>query len=492
MGEVHRAGRRTFGALIALVAAIALVFAGVAFSAADGTVKVSGTIEVKEALPETKAVVMINGVGNDFAEERHITIGTGVSPWEANIPEGTYTFGLMAPGAGIQTYYAGQATQEDADPVVVGPDGRANLDFDTIISTGSSISGTVVDAGGLPLPEVEVQLGGVNRSTKTTIDGTFSLVNLPVGSYVVSVLVDDVPVGELSADIPEDGTVITDVTITTTVVPAPPEPTPTLDASTPVISDTTPQVGQKLSVATGSWTSGTTFTYQWLRGTTVVGKTSTYTPIASDLGKRLSVKVTGTKSGYTSATKTSAATKPVAVGTLTAPTPTISGTAKVGVKLTAKLGSWTSGTTLTYRWYASGEAISGAVKSTFTPTATQLGKTLTVKVTGAKAGYSTVAKTSKATAKVKAGTLSSTPTPKVSGTTKVGRTLTAKAGSWQPSGGKVTYQWYRGSSKISKATKSTYKLTSADKGRTIKVKVTYTKSGYTTVSKTSKATAKIS
>lgn len=152
----------------------------------------------------------------------------------------------------------------------------------------------------------------------------------------------------------------------------------------------------------------------------------------------------------------------------------------------------TSGTTLTYRWYASGKAISGAVKSTFTPTATQLGKTLTVKVTGAKAGYSTVAKTSKATAKVKAGTLSSTPTPKVSGTTKVGRTLTAKAGSWQPSGGKVTYQWYRGSSRISKATESTYKLVSTDKGRTIKVKVTYKKSGYTTVSRTSKATAKIS
>ncbi|QXT63129.1 carboxypeptidase regulatory-like domain-containing protein [Tessaracoccus palaemonis] len=488
---------------MALIAAFALVFVGVTFSAAAGTVKVSGAIEVDGALPETRAIVMINGVGNDYAEERHITIGSGITPWDANIPEGTYTFGLMAPGAGIQTYYAGQPTQDDADPVVVGPDGLGHLDFDTIVSTGSSISGTVVDIGGMPVAGAYVQLDGVDRYTYSADDGTFSLVNLPLGSYVVSILVDDVPVGELSAEIPEDGTIVTDVTITTTVVPAPTEtpsepettaPTeePTLTASTPTISDTTPQVGQKLTVAPGSWTSGTAFAYEWLRGTTVVGKTSTYTPIASDLGKTLTVKVTGTKSGYTSVTKTSAATKPVAAGTLKTATPTISGTAKVGVKLTAKAGSWTSGTSLTYRWYASGKAISGATKSTFTPTATQLNKTLTVKVTGSRSGYTAVAKTSKATAKVKAGTLTSTPTPKISGTTKVGKTVTAKAGTWKPSGGKVTYQWYRGGSKISKATKSTYKLVSADKGRTIKVKVTYTKSGYTTVSKTSKATAKIS
>ncbi len=548
-----------------------LVFAGVTFSAADGTVQVSGTIEVSGALPETDAYVLIETVDGVLVDKVARTIGKGTSPWSAHIPEGTYTFGLMAPGAGIQTYYAGQATQEDADPVVVGPDGRANLDFDTIVSTGSSVSGIVVDALGAPVARAYVQLDGVDRYTYSADDGTFALVNLPTGSYVVSCLIDDVPVGELAAVIPEDGTALTDLTLTTTFVPTPtetpttteptePEPTdpettettaqptdpettettaqptdpettettaqptdpentettseptdpqtpetsapqttpttatpkPSLTSATPVISDTTPQVGQKLSVATGSWTSGTAFAYEWLRGTTVVGKTSTYTPTASDLGKTLSVKVTGTKSGFTSVTKTSAATKPVATGTLKTATPTISGTAKVGVKLTAKAGAWTSSTTLTYRWYASGKPISGATKSTFTPTATQLNKTLTVKVTGSRSGYTTVSKTSKATAKVKAGTLTSTPTPKISGTAKVGRTLTAKAGAWKPSGGKVTYQWYRGSSRISKATESTYKLVSADKGRTIKVKVTYEKSGYTTVSRTSKATAKIS
>lgn len=87
--------------------------------------------------------------------------------------------------------------------------------------------------------------------------------------------------------------------------------------------------------------------------------------------------------------------------------------------------------------------------------------------------------------------LTTTPTPNVSGTAKVGKTLKAKAGTWKPSGVKLSYQWYRGSSKISGATKSSYKLTSKDKGKKIKVTVTGSKSGYLSVSKTSKSTSAV-
>lgn len=82
------------------------------------------------------------------------------------------------------------------------------------------------------------------------------------------------------------------------------------------------------------------------------------------------------------------------------------------------------------------------------------------------------------------------PTPKISGTAKVGKKLTAKPGTWT-SGAKLSYQWYRGSSKISGATKSTYQLTSKDKGKKVIVKVTGSKSGYLTVTKASKATATV-
>jgi beta-glucosidase len=86
---------------------------------------------------------------------------------------------------------------------------------------------------------------------------------------------------------------------------------------------------------------------------------------------------------------------------LKASTPKVTGTAKVGKTLKIKKGSWTSGTKFSYQWYAGGKTISGATKSTLKLTKAHKGKTIKVKVTGAKAGYSTVAKTSKSTKAVK-------------------------------------------------------------------------------------------
>jgi len=61
------------------------------------------------------------------------------------------------------------------------------------------------------------------------------------------------------------------------------------------------------------------------------------------------------------------------------------------------------------------------------------------------------------------------PVPTVSGTAKVGQTLTADAGDW---GAKVTYQWYSGNAAIKKATKTTYVPGAADYGKTLFVRVT--------------------
>ncbi len=81
--------------------------------------------------------------------------------------------------------------------------------------------------------------------------------------------------------------------------------------------------------------------------------------------------------------------------------------------------------------------------------------------------------------------------PKITGTVKVGKRLTAKIGKWKPSGTKVTYQWYRNSTKIKKATAKTYKLVKADKNRQIRVKVTGKKTGYAPLVKTSAKTKKV-
>jgi hypothetical protein len=87
--------------------------------------------------------------------------------------------------------------------------------------------------------------------------------------------------------------------------------------------------------------------------------------------------------------------------TLTGPKPTITGIAEVGHKLTAHAGTWKpSGVTLTYQWYASGTAISGATKPTYKIAASLDGETIRVKVTGTLNGYATLARYSAPTSPV--------------------------------------------------------------------------------------------
>jgi hypothetical protein len=241
-------------------------------------------------------------------------------------------------------------------------------------------------------------------------------------------------------------------------------------------------VGSTLTAAAGTWSPApVTLAYQWYRsGVAVSGATrSTYVLAAADLGKTMTVRVTGSRSTYASTSKTSAATAAVAAGVLTAPTPTISGTKAVGYTLTAVPGTWgPTPVTLAYRWYRSGAAISGATASTYKLTTSDQTKTITVRVTGTKSGYTSAAKTSAATTAV-LGSFTA-PTPTISGTKLVGSTLTALPGTWSPAPSTVTYQWYRSGAAISGATAKTYKLTTYDKGKLIKVRVTGARSGYLT------------
>lgn len=64
--------------------------------------------------------------------------------------------------------------------------------------------------------------------------------------------------------------------------------------------------------------------------------------------------------------------------------PTITGTAEVGETLTASNGTFTGDATITYthQWFAGGVAIVGATGSTFDLTAAEVGKIITVRVTG--------------------------------------------------------------------------------------------------------------
>ncbi|MCR6688366.1 lamin tail domain-containing protein [Cellulomonas sp.] len=155
------------------------------------------------------------------------------------------------------------------------------------------------------------------------------------------------------------------------------------------------RVGVRLTARTGTWgPAPVTLRYQWFAsGTAIRGATSsTFTPKATHLGKRLTVRVTGSRPGYATVSRTSAATGAVARGTLTGARPTIAGTPAVGHRLVVQRGAWTPGTTFSYAWFVDGKRVS--TSATFTPTSRHAGARVSVRVTGTRPGYAPLTRTS--------------------------------------------------------------------------------------------------
>ena len=257
-----------------------------------------------------------------------------------------------------------------------------------------------------------------------------------------------------------------------------------------------PQVGRTLTAVTGTWSpTPDVLGFQWFRsGTAITGATgNTYMLNAADHGKTITLRVTGSKAGYPSAARTSTATTAVVAAPLTAPVPTITGTARVGSTLTAVPGTWgPAPVALAYQWKANGVLIIGATAAIYKPVTADIGKALTVTVTGKKAGYTTSTRTSTATAAVAPAPLALTaPVPTITGTARVGSTVTAVPGTWGPAPVALAYQWKANGVVIIGATATTYKPVTADVGKTLTVTVTGTKAGYTTATRTSTATAAV-
>jgi hypothetical protein len=180
---------------------------------------------------------------------------------------------------------------------------------------------------------------------------------------------------------------------------------PASGKSDPTVRGTS-KVGKLLTVApgyTGVWNHN--YEYQWLRnGKAIKGATkSTYKLKAADAGKKISVLIAGEdRAGFNGwAVFEANVAKKIAALTLKAPTPRVTGTTKVGKTLKATTSGWTKNTKKSYQWYANGKKIKGATKSSLKLTKAHAGKRITVKVTGKKAGYKTVVKTSKKTVTIK-------------------------------------------------------------------------------------------
>ena len=264
-----------------------------------------------------------------------------------------------------------------------------------------------------------------------------------------------------------------DVAISNSIIPtAIPE-----NKSPPIISGTG-SVGSTLTTTNGSWYGypTPTITYQWYRGDTSIpsATNSSYTIVTDDAGYSIICKVTGTNAiGSAVATSISIIPTSIPFNISTSP-PIISGTGSVGFILTSTTGTWGGypNPTLSPQWYKGDIPIPSATTYSYAILISDVGYSITCRVTGTNTNGSVVAISTPIT--LNGPPVNKTP-PTISGTGSVGSTLTSTTGSWSgyptPT---FTYQWYRGDIPILSATNNSYIIQTDDIGKLIICKVTGT------------------
>ena len=232
------------------------------------------------------------------------------------------------------------------------------------------------------------------------------------------------------------------------------------------------KVGQLQTANADTWApTGATLSYQWYRGTAaIVGAASrTYSTTALDYGKTLKVRVREAKAGYTTLDRDSVA-RLIAAGTIVATkSSTVVGTDRFEQTVKVSQG-WTPGSTIRYQWYRNGVAVRGGTGYALYLNSSYIGVRVNVKVTVSKAGYATRSATTTAITVGKA-VITLKSAPRTTGATSLGSTLTANVGTYAPAPSAYAYQWYRNGAAISGARYRTYRLTAADNGRSVTVRV---------------------
>ena len=284
----------------------------------------------------------------------------------------------------------------------------------------------------------------------------------------------------------------------------------------------TAQVGQRLTAATGTVADGNGLTravyaWQWIRvdggtETAIAGETNaTYVVAATDEGKTLKVRASFTDDAFYAESRTSDATATVAAANQAATgQPEIEGTARVGQTLTAARGTIADGNGLTgavYAWQwirvegGTETDIAGETNATYVVVPADRSKTLKVRASFADDLLFAESRTSAATGTVAAppANQAATGKPEIEGTAQVGKTLTAARGTIADGNGLTravyTWQWIRvdggTETAIAGETSATYVVASADEGKTLKVRASFTDDAFHAESRTSDATATV-
>jgi len=353
------------------------------------------------------------------------------------------------------------------------------------------IRGTVLETGRVIAPGIDVSLykaSGefVDATVANTAAGAYEFRGLEAGSYLIWFENQNEAVSEWWENQPdkpqatpirlaEGQTFVADAYLTQV----------SENLVRPTISGTA-AVGSTLTAARGTWypTQGVAFSHQWLRdGVAIDGATAaTYTLRDADAGRSVSVQVIAMVQGATE-TATSAPTGPVTGGS--APVQAIANTAKpvitgatvAGSTLTATPGAWNpSDASVTLQWLRGDTVV--ATGATYTTGAADIGAQLRVRATATRTGWTQAVAESApfgpVTSAVPVVTAPvNTAAPSISGTPRVGGTVTAAAGTWRGASS-LAYRWTRNGAAIPGATGRTLRLTAADAGKRLAVTVTAT------------------
>ncbi|HEY0951847.1 Ig-like domain repeat protein, partial [Nocardioides sp.] len=162
--------------------------------------------------------------------------------------------------------------------------------------------------------------------------------------------------------------------------------------------------------------------------------------------------------------------------------PQLTGTPVVGELLTVLAPVFSlPGVSTAYQWLSDGAPIPGQTGDTYTPGLADVGHEISVRVTSTMAGLPVLSTVTNILPISAAGeqTLSATSAPTLSGTAKIGKTLSVDGTEWNEEGVTTTYQWLRDGVPINGATTASYLLVPDDLDAAISAKATGTKDGFT-------------
>ncbi|WP_418062442.1 hypothetical protein [Pimelobacter simplex] len=432
--------------------------------------------------------------------------------YELRVPNGTYRVSFDDPcqetcADDYQAEFWNDATSiESADDVVVANAGTVS-GRNAALARNGAIGGTVTaQSGGTPIADVVVVgyraiSGGTGWDpvafALTDAAGHYTL-RAGAGTYRLEfhhLCWDDDCTVEYASEVYDDKTDLadgTDVTIVGTgttpgidaALAVAPATAPIENLVPPAVVSDPPKVGELAFAHVGVWyPQPENVQVSWYRSgsTQSIGTGTAIVVPPAALGETLSVKVTVTKPGFDDTTVTSEASAPVEKTTLkNLRKPAVFGVPVAGGTLEVWEGIWSAAPeSYTYRWFQSGSTDPIGTGKTLVVPAAAAGKELTVEVTAKRAdrldGVATSAPV--AVQPPAASPVQNVTAPAITGTPKVGTTVTAQSGTWNPTPDSVVIEWFRSGSTTPIGTGPELVVPAAAEGGTLAIRVTAKKAG---------------